>query len=121
MPPGTVPKKATGLRNFPIVLDVDFHFIGRRRQKAGGLGKTVSMTAAGVVFTGPRELPCGSNVELSIRWPAKLNGSVPLQLIVRGRVVSSTKDQTMVVMRKHKFRTQALSRTLSAPAPERLN
>lgn len=98
-------KKTAELRRFPLSLDLRFRVLGRARGHVGGVGKTVSLTRAGVLFTGASDLPPGASLKLLICWPYKLDGERPLHLVIWGRVVSSIMGQTLIMIRKHRLCT----------------
>lgn len=51
-----------------------------------GYGTTRDINSGGVAFDLQETLPPGARVELIIDWPVALRGSVPLQLVVDGRI-----------------------------------
>jgi hypothetical protein len=99
-------KKTAELRRFPLSLDLRFRVLGHSRGHAGGVGKTVSITRVGVLFTGAGDLSPGVSLKLLICWPYKLDGERPLHLVIWGRVVSSVMGQTLIMIRKHRLCTE---------------
>jgi hypothetical protein len=71
-----------------------------------GMGQTSRMSNSEVVFTADQPLEAGTNLEISIAWPALLNGRVALQLVVVGDVVGRRDSLTTVRIRKYHFRTR---------------
>ncbi len=71
-----------------------------------GNGKTLNVSSAGVLFTAANRLTPGSEVEVSIDWPAQLNQTCALRLVGRGRVVRSLDGQAAVHVQNYEFRTQ---------------
>ena len=71
---------------FPVELTVHYKVVDRRGAHAG-VGKTANMSSSGVLLS--TEIPPvpGRRVELSISWPARLDGKCGLQLVASGRVV----------------------------------
>jgi len=53
------------------------------------VGKTLNIGSGGILFTTEETLPMGRQVEVSVNWPARLDGACPLQFVVVGRVVRS--------------------------------
>ena len=90
---------------FPIQLDVRFRTLGRRSETLSGTGKTVNISSSGVLFTSPYELPVGTRIEVSIRWPVELNEKCGLNLVGRGRIVRQSKGQAAVRVEEWQFRT----------------
>src|SRR5215472_16458390 len=96
-------------RRYDINLNVRWKLIRRRRVLDSGTGKTVDVSSGGLFFETDRELPSGLNIELSIAWPVLLHNVAPLQLVVSGRVVSTTGNKVGVRMTQHEFRTAGVS------------
>jgi hypothetical protein len=59
------------------------------------------------LFTTEQQLPLGRTVELSVHWPAKLDGSCPLKFVAIGRVIRSEADIAAVRIERYEFRTRA--------------
>jgi hypothetical protein len=81
-----------------------------------GSGRTVNMSASGVLFQSTRALPVGESVEVSIAWPARLDGTVRLQLRLKGRTVRSRSDSTAVQIQRYGFRTAGSAIAIRADA-----
>lgn len=76
---------------FTIVREVRYKILSRHRSvEQTGFGNTNNMSSSGVLFTTDHSLRPGVRLEVSISWPAELNGKVPLKLVARGSVVRST-------------------------------
>jgi hypothetical protein len=75
----------------------------------------MDMSSTGVSFTTQQPLAMGTLIELAISWPALLNDSCPMKLMVFGRVVRSGKGMAASTIEKYEFRT---ARTFVQPAPE---
>jgi hypothetical protein len=83
---------------------------------ASGTGLTIDMGSGGVAFAAERELKPGTFVEVSISWPALLDATCPMRLMVLGRVLRSLDRKTVCSIDKYEFRTQARSfQAVSAP------
>ena len=91
-------------KRMPIERDVRYTVL--RRQGQAGLGKTVNMSAGGVLFTTKDILPKGACVELVVSWPALLDGVVPMKLVVIGRLVRSDEMQAALVIESYEFKTR---------------
>jgi len=72
-----------------------------------GSGYTLNISSKGVAFTTSELLRPGSAVEISVSWPALLEGSCPLRLVAFGYVVRSTSGMVACSICKFEFRTQA--------------
>jgi hypothetical protein len=75
--------------------------------RVSGTGKTLNIGSGGVLFTTEEQLPLGGTVELSVHWPAKLDGSCPLKFVAIGRVIRSEADIAAVRIERYEFRTRA--------------
>ena len=71
-----------------------------------GRGMTFNVSSGGVAFLIEQQLRAGSFIELSISWPALLEGSCPMRLIVFGRVLRSSGRKSACTVDKYEFRTQ---------------
>ena len=94
-----------GDRRYPLMLDLRWRLIHRKRVLDTGEGRTLDFSSGGVRFESGRKLPEGFDVELAISWPVLLHNVAPLQLVVHGRVVRSEGGQIAVRMIQHEFRT----------------
>ena|ERR1035437_645315 len=103
-------------RRYPLESDVAYKIVRHKRVLEVGSGRTVNMSASGVLFQSTRALPVGESVELSIAWPARLDGTVHLQLCIKGRTVRSRSDSTAVQIQRHGFRTAGSSIAIRANA-----
>jgi hypothetical protein len=91
---------------FPVKEDVKYTVIHSRAQKTTGLGRTLNFGSGGLLFTTEDRLPLGRTVELSVAWPAKLEGKCPLQFVATGRVVRSENNRAAVKIERYEFRTR---------------
>jgi hypothetical protein len=69
---------------------------------------TLNIGSGGILFTTEDKLPIGRLVELSVNWPARLDGTCPLQFVATGRVIRSEDTQAAVRIEKYEFKTRAL-------------
>lgn len=70
-----------------------------------GTGRTTDLSDEAVRFENDAKLPRGAEVELRISWPFRLQSVCPLELIVRGPVVRTDDDGTVLKMNSYEFRT----------------
>jgi len=96
-----------GAARFPVVREVRYKILSRKRVDEAGFGSTINMSSSGVLFSTDRALRPGMRLEVSISWPVALNGQVPLKLVARGRVVHSGEGIAAIEMSQREFRTQA--------------
>ena len=90
-----------------------FRIVRRRQVLEAGSGRTVNMSAGGVLFQSTHVLPVGDDVELSIAWPAQLDNKIRLQLCIIGRTVWSGNNFTAVQIQRYEFRTARPSGSLA--------
>ncbi|MGH9593146.1 MAG: PilZ domain-containing protein, partial [Bryobacteraceae bacterium] len=91
----------------PIQLEMRYREMGRRNDCAQGTGVTKNISGKGILFTTQHTLRTGARVEISVDWPARLDGKTPLRLIIQGRVVRSIGSQAAVAIQRHEFRTRS--------------
>ena len=88
----------------------------RGKLRASGTGTTIDLSSGGILFRAEEPLPVGRQVELSIAWPAFIDGFPPVQLIVYGIIVRSDQNRNAIRMTRHEFRTVAVAQRSSAAA-----
>jgi c-di-GMP-binding flagellar brake protein YcgR len=91
---------------FPIVRDIQYRVLNGKNGREAGRGKTVNISSTGVLFSVQGPLAPGKRVELSISWPAQLDGKCGLKLVARGRVIRSEDMEVAVEIEKYEFRTR---------------
>jgi hypothetical protein len=92
-------------RRFPIHAEVTYKLL--ERYGIAGMGQTLDVASGGVAFTTENHLPLNAPVEVSINWPARLNDSCALKLVVTGRVVRTGDGRAAVKTERYVFRTRA--------------
>jgi len=95
-----------GTSRFPVREDVKYSVTLSETSKASGIGKTLNFGSRGILFTTGEKLPVGYLVELSVNWPARLDGTCPLQFVATGRVVRSDATRAAVRIVRYEFRTR---------------
>ena len=92
---------------FPVREQVRYRVLHAKSVQAAGAGQTVDMSSGGILFTTNEQLPPGRIVELSVNWPARLDGTCLLQLVATGRVVRSNGSSAAVRIERYEFKTRA--------------
>ena len=92
---------------FPLREDVRYRVVQSRSAKVSGCGTTLNIGSNGILFTTEDRLPVGRMVELSVNWPARLDGVCPLQFVATGRVVRSENLRAAVRIERYEFRTRS--------------
>jgi len=72
-----------------------------------GEGRTLNLSSGGALIECDVALPKGLEIELSIAWPAMLDGNVALSLVTVGNIVRNTVTRTAVAFSQHYFRTRS--------------
>jgi hypothetical protein len=85
---------------------VRYKVLSSRGNPETGTGKTIDVSSAGVLLSAQTPLTLGKKVELSISWPAQLDGKCALKLVARGRVTRCLGTEVAIEIDKYEFRTQ---------------
>ena len=101
---GGLPERR-GTNRFPVQQNVRYRVIQSRSDKITGSGTTLNMGSGGILFTTEEKLVVGRMVEVSVNWPARLDGVCPLQFVATGRVVRSESDRAAVRIERYEFKT----------------
>jgi PilZ domain len=105
-------------KRFTIQEDAAYRILDSRvSAPESGVGKTIDISSSGVLFGTEQRLRSGKRIEVSINWPAPLDGNCPLKFVIVGRVVRVEDMQAAVCIEQYEFRTR---RTKELPAfPDR--
>ena len=106
-------------RRYPILLELRWKLIRRKRVLETGTGYTLDLSSGGVQFDSGRPLPDGLNVEIAISWPVLLHSVAPMQLMVQGRIVRSEGGRIAIRMTQHEFRTAGIPANHAMPIQRR--
>jgi hypothetical protein len=101
----TTPRDRRAGHRYEVSLKLRWKVSRRKRLLETGTGMTIDLSSGGVLFEPDRKLPTEGYVELSISWPVLLNDSLPMQLIVSGRVVRVAGERVAIQIEQHEFRT----------------
>jgi hypothetical protein len=71
-----------------------------------GSGRMIDMSSSGLRFTADRPVLAGQRRDVSIDWPAPLEGGIQLQLIATGWVVWTRRTETALRIQRHEFGTR---------------
>ena len=106
-------------RRYPILLDLRWKLVRRKRVLETGVGSTLDLSSGGILFESGRTLPAGFSVELAIAWPMLLHNIAPMQLVVQGRIVRSEGGRIAIRTIQHEFRTVGMpaNNHCGAPSP----
>jgi len=94
-------------QRFPIEQDVCYRTLDHRIvEPEKGVGRTIDISSGGVLFGTEHRLRSGKRMEVSINWPAQLEGGCPLKFVAVGRVVRAEDTQAAVTIEQYEFRTR---------------
>jgi hypothetical protein len=100
---------------FPLTLELRYNVSDRRGPGTTGSGRTIDLSSSGLSFTADRPLSIGQRLDVSIDWPALLNGGVQLQLILSGVVVRTDGNIAALRIQRHEFKTRSLGPKVVPP------
>jgi hypothetical protein len=100
------PTERRGTSRFPLREDVKYRVLHTKANHMTGVGKTLNIGSGGILFTTEEKLPVGRMIEISVNWPARLDGTCPLKFVATGRVVRSENHQAAVKIERYEFRTR---------------
>ena len=101
---GAMTRERRGHARFPLSLDVRYSAL--RAESGSGRIIDISKTGVRIAAQGPQEP--GSRLDIAINWPVLLEGRVPLQLLVVGKVVWSSQTEVALQIYRHAFRTRSV-------------
>jgi hypothetical protein len=105
-------------REFPLTLEMQYQVTGDEMPHIRGTGRTMWMSSREIIFQCDAHLPSGTDVEMTIAWPARLDNSVGLQLCIRARVLRTLAHGVTAEIRKYQFRTRRLTKAMAAGASD---
>lgn len=94
---------------FPMHEDVTYKVSRSKHEPITGSGTTLNISSDGILFTTEEMLPVGRTVELSVNWPARLDGTCALKFVAVGRVVRSEASQAVARIERYQFKTRGTS------------
>jgi hypothetical protein len=100
---------------FPFNRELRYKLLENDTIVAAGEGETIDMSSGGVSFRTNKTLTAGSLIELSISWPALLDDSCPMRLVVFGRVARRSDSVAACTVEKWEFRTGSRMATSVIP------
>jgi hypothetical protein len=90
---------------FAINRELRYKLLENEKIIATGRGETVDMSSGGVAFRTDMALNAGDYIELSISWPALLDDTCPMRLVVYGRITRQSGSLIASTVEKWEFRT----------------
>jgi hypothetical protein len=103
-------------KRFTMHRDIRYKMVEDGVVVAAGTGQTLDVSSGGVAFAADGAIQKGAHVELSISWPALLNETCPMRLIVFGQILRAHGRMAVCSVDKYEFRTQSrMLRTMAIP------
>jgi hypothetical protein len=90
---------------YPVQMEVRFRALNQGRD-VSGVGTTIDMSSEGLLISAQCPVRSGMRVEIILEWPLALEGSVPLQLVILGKVVRQNQSGFAIEFRRYQFRTK---------------
>ena len=91
---------------FPLRLELRYRAKPKWAKETAGIGRSLWISSEEILFQSDRPLEPGTNIEVSLAWPARLDNRTPLQLCVVGQVVRCRDTDVSVRITRHEFRTR---------------
>lgn len=95
-----------GTSRFPLCEEVRYKML-QGKVITAGTGKTLNIGSGGLLFTTEHRLPLGRTIEISVNWPARLDGTCALKFVATGRIIRSEEDRAAVRIERYEFRTRS--------------
>ena len=103
--PSLAGKERRSQGRYPVLLELDCRLIGTEEIVRG---RTADITSSGVRFRVDRAFPIGEAVELRIKWPTLFPESLPVTLVLEGRVVRSGGGETALQTIRYRFGSRTM-------------
>ncbi len=105
-------------RRYDIALELRYKVLARTHSGLQGTGRTSNMSSGGISFETEQLLPAGSQVELSISWPAVSRNASPILLRVMGHIVRCDQKGVAIRTDRYEFRARVLRVRQEEPEAE---
>ena len=90
-------------QRYPIIAELEYRVVQDDLVTGGGAGRSVNLSAGGMLFESENMLTPGAEVELTVAWPVLLNDKIALNLCVLGVVARSDGALHAISFREHEF------------------
>jgi PilZ domain len=108
----TIPAERRSRSRYPLDLVVRFRAHGEG-SPFSATGVVINMSSGGILVASERPYMAGALVDMSVEWPALLEGRIPLQFFAIGRVLRSETSTFAAAFQRHEFR---ILRSSTSPA-----
>jgi len=104
-----------GTSRFPVREEVKYKVLQPSKAPSiTGIGQTLNIGSGGILFTTEERLPLGRTVELSVNWPARLDGTCPLKFVATGKIIRADAERAVVRIERYEFKTRGAAAAASA-------
>jgi len=104
---------------YQVTLDVRYEIVSGASVLAAGTGQTTLMGSHELVFAADLNVSQGASVDISVCWPAVLDGHVRLELVICGRIAAVVGRWITVEIEKCQFRAPVTALPLEHPVPRK--
>jgi hypothetical protein len=105
-----------GSSRFPVHEEVRYKVLQPSKAPPQiGSGQTLNIGSGGILFTTQEKLTIGRTVEISVNWPARLDGTCPLKFVATGKVVRAETGKAAVRIERYEFKTRGAGDRPPAP------
>jgi hypothetical protein len=101
-------------QRYPLTAEVAYRITGEPGRPKTGNGKTIDISRHSVLISIGESVPKGVQMELSIAWPARLDGTIALSFEVFGTTTHVRGECVAVRIHRYGFRTRR-SRPMPGP------
>src|ERR1700722_2087419 len=96
-----------GSKRFPIEQEVSYRVLDHKAiVPESGVGRTFDISSKGILFATEQRLRSGKRIELSVNWPAVLEGGCLLKFVAVGRIVRVEDARASITNEQYEFRTR---------------
>jgi c-di-GMP-binding flagellar brake protein YcgR len=103
MNPGNKPNRRKHCR-YALQVEVKYAITVKGQAPVNGSGRTLDMSAGGLLLQTTKDLPLGANIEISIPWFGIYHNEERVRLVASGQVVRTERDQSAIRLTGHEFR-----------------
>jgi hypothetical protein len=103
-PEDTSPEVAEDRRarvRYPIEMPFSYRTLDRTFRR--GVGRILNISSRGILAECTDKLSADTSVELTIEWPLRLDGAIPLHLVIAGTIVRCEKSRFAVAASQHRL------------------
>ena len=94
-----------GSIRFPVAMQLKYK-AASPEVAVSGVGRTSMMSSTELIFTAEQPVEPGMKAEVSVAWPALLEGRVRLQLIIEGTILRTEGPEAVVKISKYRYKTR---------------